>query len=535
MNEKQKSTDDDLLERNLPPLVEDEEAGDVDALLEDFIEKQRDDGMSWLDDQIGIEDYDDATIAREIGADKEDQEFAWTDGSEGDELLEGAESELVEGEEYGWTDDSDEPSADGWDDGLELAEEGAASVLDDAGEEGVEGDDFSIDTSAWSELMPSTEEAADLGEGVDESDESFGLVFGLSDEQEQRSGGALLPPLMDAALLKGAWLGPEGAETVGVMFHQSTLYAVGPGLAVADAERLTPTGPSELLETLEPTTVIADPQGGKDCLVGTAWGGLLRCTAATDTIGRLNSWAKDLTDAGTPSRPSVGVRVARNLHTDGRPATIWLVTTAGHLLSSADAGQSWTRHLPQVHWQAVATEMQGPAVAALGTEGATTAVYWSADGAAFQRRPLPPQLTPTVRRVFEPQLAVSDSLVLLGGEELEQGLLRSSAPDQPWELEPECPRATALAVATTAQGPLLLAGLFFPGRGLGTLVRRPLEQASWQRVCNVNRLERLFSLAKVDDDENVAKIQQLAVNQDQPNQVALATGYGAFVVEMKDV
>ena len=118
-------------------MADDEEAGDEDTPLEGLVEEQRHDGMSWLDDRVGIDDYDSETMADEIGA-AEGDETTWTDESEGDEELEGTEADLDFGEEYGWTDDTDEPEHGSFDDDLEFGQEGAPSVLDDGGEEGLD-------------------------------------------------------------------------------------------------------------------------------------------------------------------------------------------------------------------------------------------------------------------------------------------------------------------------------------------------------------------------------------------------------------
>jgi len=110
----------------------------------------------------------------------------------------------------------------------------------------------------------------------------------------------------------------------------------------------------------------------------------------------------------------------------------------------------------------------------------------------------------------------------------------ATSPEEELRFVEDCPRCTALAVQG-GDAPFLLAGLFFPGRDLGTLLRSNDGGGSWVRVCDVPRLEHLFDVDLVGHEDISSRIHDISINPAAPAQVALATGYGVFVLEMKDI
>jgi hypothetical protein len=515
--------DDDLLEDGLPPMAEDEEAGGEDGELEDIVDDQRDDGMSWLDDNVGIDDYDDATIAKEIGATDGTVEPTWTDGSEADDALEGTESDIGGGEEYGWTEENDAADSEGWDDGLGVVDEDAPSVLDDAGEEGVDDEHMEIDVTSWRTLDDAE------GEGADDEDEVVEIEQALTFEQEMRAGGELLPPLLEKARVKAAWLGPPDAAAVAVAFLPGgALCAAGAGLFAAAGGALVAAGATHVVEEAQATSVAVDPEQPATIFVGSLLGGVLVSRDAGATVEPRNGWTATVRGGGTPGAPGAPVRLAL-----GHGSTLWVLTGRGHLLRSEDAGTSYRLVLPEARVVGFACDAEGPAFAALAVDAEGLAVHWCRDGDAFVRRALPPAAAP-LARAPEPRLAVRGEAVLVGDEDLEVGLLYSGSSAAPWTIIEDCPRATAVALSGDPAAPTLLAGLFFAGLDLGTLVRRA-PGGAWVRVCDVGGLERLFPIEKTGVEDISTRIHDIAVNPLDHQQVALATGYGVFLVEMKDV
>jgi hypothetical protein len=518
---------DDLLDEGLPPMAEDEEAGGEDGELEAIVDDQREDGMSWLDDRVGIEDYDDATIANELGATEGAIEPTWTDGSEADDALEGTESDVGAGEEYGWTQENEEAGANGWDDGIDLAEETAPSILDDGGEEGVDEDHMEIDTTSWRSLDDVSE-----GEGADDDEEIVVLEHELSFDQELRSGGKLLPPLVDAAQVRAGWLGPPDVSVVAVSFlPDGALWAAGGGLFAAAGNQLVARGASRALEEAQATSIAADPSDPAVVYVGSLLGGALVSRDAGATLEPRNAWTLATPGCGTPAAPAAPIKVATSRAGQGSP--IWVRTGRGQLARSSDGGASFQAVLTEARVLAFACDAEGPAVAAMVVDREGLAVLWSGDGEAFARRPLPTVAAP-LARVPEPQLAVRGEALAVGDEDLERGLLFSASAASEWTLIEDCPRATALALTGDPASPVLLAGLFFAGLDLGTLVRR-VGDGAWARVCDVGKLERLFPIEKTGAEEVSTRIHDIAVNPSNRRQVALATGLGVFVIEMKDI
>lgn len=518
---------DDLLDEGLPPMAEDEEAGGEDGELEDIVDDQRDDGMSWLDDHVGIEDYDDATIANELGAIEGGVEPTWTDGSEADDALEGTESDVGSGEEYGWTLENEEAGASSWDDGLDLADDEAPSVLDDGGEEGVDEDHMEIDTTSWRALDASE------GEGDDDEEEVVELEHGLSFEQEMRSGGELLPPLLDPAQVKAGWLGPAEAPIVAAAFTAGgSLWAAGAGLFSATGAELAATGASRQLEEAQATSIAADPADPGAVYVGSSLAGALVTRDGGATVEPRNAWTAAARDCGSPEAPGAPVKVVMSRAAD-RGSTLWVHTGWGQVLRSNDAGASFRAVLAEARVLAFASDAEGPAVAALAVDRDGLAVHWSGDGDAFVRRALPRAAEPLVRGP-EPRLAVRGEALAVGDEDLEIGCLFSASASAGWTVIEECPRVTALAMTGDPASPVLFAGLFFAGLDLGTLARR-VGDGPWARVCDVGKLERLFTIEKSGAEEVSTRIHDIAVNPSNRRQVVLATGLGVFVIEMKDV
>lgn len=519
---------DDQTDAELPPLVEDDEAGDVSGSLESFIEDQRDDGMSWLDDRVGIDDYDASIIADEIGALDGVDEPDWLDGSEADDTLEGTESDIGAGEEYGWTNDSDVPTHDEWDDELDLVDESTPSILDDEGEEGVDDEALDIDMSAWGNLEETE------GEGTEEEEFFVELEFGLSLEQERRAGGELMPPLLEESQLKAAWLGPPGAPAVSVAFGRTMLFAAGAGLFVPTENRLVATTSSSLVEEGQATTVAIDTSS--TIFVGTLLSGVLATSDMGETVEQRNSWTEVIRGCGTPSAPSVPVKVgvSSQLSKDRQEGSslLWVSTHNGHLLRSSDSGQSYETLLADARVMTFACDAEGPAVTALVRDQEGLAVYWSGDGHDFLRRPVP-QVASALERALEPQIAVRGEAVLVGDEDLQEGALYWPSGAAEFHVLEECPRASVLAMWGDEASPTLLAGLFFAGRDMGTLVRK-IGDGEWVRVCDIGRLEGLFTIDQTGVEDISTRIHGISVNPTSPRQIALATGHGVFVLEMKD-
>lgn len=524
--------EDDVPDLDLPPLADDDgdELG-IDDPLDGFIQQQRDDGMSWLDDSVGIEDYDDNTIAREIGAFDGNEGKSWIKDSEGDEELEGTEADIGGGEEYGWVEDSDVPAADEWEYGLELSDEEGPSILDDGGEEGLDEDDLGIDTSAWSDFDDEVE-----GEGADDdwADELL-LDTGMTYEQELRIDGGLLPPALDEALLKAVWLGPAGAPAVTVSFRSGRLYAAGMGLFRATADTMIPTPASSVVEDSQANSLEIDPRDSRTLYIGTMLGGLLISRDGGATIEAVNGWTRVVEGCGSPERPTVPVRVAVSAppgQTAGA-STVWLLTGQGHLLRSHDGAQTWAPIATEAEVLALAADPAGSAVAALARRGDELSVLWSADGRDLAPRELPESAEALIDAP-EPALAVRDRELLVGAEELLVGTLYSPSPEAGWVALEDCPRASALAFLGFLPE-TFLAGLFFTGRDLGTLLRTPDAGESWVRVCDVSRLREIFAVEARGAEDVSHRIHEIAVNSRTPRVIAVATGHGVFIVEMKDL
>ena len=526
---KKPTSDDDLPDVELPPLAEDDEAGDLEEPLESLLEEQRDDGMSWLDDRVGIDDYDDETIAHEIGADDDGQEQSWIADSEADEELEGTEADLDDAEEYGWTEDNDTPSADEWEYDLDLGSEDGPSVLDDSGDEGLDEDLLDIDTSHWSELDE------EEGEGVDDLGDDFELDTGMSFEEEIRMDGGLLPPPLDESQLKAAWLGPPGAPAVTVSFRSGRLYAAGLGLFVATSDKMVATGASSLLEDVQVTSIEIDPADPKVIFLGTTFGGLMVSCDGGDTVKAANGWVSAVRGCGTPAEPTVPVEISLGTSSGGSAeagsATLWLLTGLGQLLRSTDAGDTWTTVLTEHRVLAVSSEHDGDAVAALVLEDDEPTLFWSGDGQEFERRELP---LDSESLAESPSIAVRGEEVLLGAEDFTKGVLWSPSSDAEWTVLEDCPRATALSFAGALAG-TFLAGLFFAGRDLGTMVRTSDSGGSWSRICDVTRLRDLFSVDQRGAEDVTSRIHKISVSSKTPRHVAIATGNGVFILEMKDL
>jgi photosystem II stability/assembly factor-like uncharacterized protein len=521
-------TDDDG--DDLPPLAGDEEAGDLDEPVERLIDAQRDDGMSWLDDRVGIDDYDDETIAREIGALEPAQEQKWTSDTDAEDELEGTETVLDQTDEYGWTAESDGPEADEWDSGLEPTTEDAPTILDDAGEEGVDEGDLDIDVTRWAGL-----DTVD-GDGADDGGDDT-IPGGMSYEHELRMDGGLLPPALDEAALKGAWLGPPGAPAVAVAFQGGTLFAAGNGLLEATRDALVPTSASPVVEEAQATTLDVAPTDPHVLVLGTLFGGLLVSTDGGRTIEPRNGWTTVVEGCGTSEQPTVRVRAAlttSSAHGAGSAtSTLWLLTDRGHVLRSRDRGETWTRIAPEVEALALAAEPKGDCVAVLVLEEGRPVVLWGPDGETLVRRPLPIPAEDAID-LRASSLAVRGGEVLLGSETLASGIYYSPAPGLDWALIDACPRATCLAFVGQRPG-TFLAGLFFSGRDLGTLLRTSDGGKSWVRVCDVGRLRDLFALDQLGAEDVTCRIHQIAVSTRGPRHVAIATGNGVFVLEMKDL
>lgn len=517
--------DDDLIEGDLPPLAEDEEDKELGLPLDSLLEEQRDDGMSWLDDRVGIDDYNAEEVADDLGTIEGGEEESWTTDSEGDETLEGTEADIGSGDEYGWTKDNEAIGANGdWDDDLDLQESEGHSILDDAGEEGLDEDQLEIDTTRWGSLGGEI-----VGDGVEGDDEAAGLDLGLSFEEEVRISGGALPLPLDEKMLKAAWLGPPTAQPTALAFRDGSLYAAGAGLYHPSGRQLVATGASPQVEQRQATSVAIDPDSPETLYIGTTTGGLLVSRDGGDTVEPKNSWTSAAPGCGSPNSPAVSVVV----HSSS--SGLWLRTAHDKLLRSTDQGQTWSTALADVAVRLVACDPAGPAVAALTRDDQGVAVRWSRDGQHFERRALSDDQAEVLWSSPEARLGVRDETVLLGAEELTDGVLHSSSAEEPWGVLDQCPRATALAALGPSQRPALLAGLFFAGKDLGALVRRDPETDQWVMVCEIGRLQGLFDIEQIGIHEVSARIIAVAADPDNPRQIALATGVGVFLIEMKDL
>lgn len=529
-----KKNDDELddtgFDEALPPMAEDEEAGDDGGDLEEFIEDQRDDGMSWLDDRVGIDDYDDATIADELGAVSSDKEPTWMDDSEADEGLEGAEADIEYGEEYGWTVDSHVvDDGEGWDDEMDLDEDEGPSILDDAGEEGVDDDHHEIDMDGWVPLVQDAE-----GEGVEGDDEAFDLEFEHSFEQEMRLSGGLLPPALDDSLLKAAWIGPEDADIVAVDYRGTNLYAVGHGLFSPVDRKLVPTAASSLVFEADANSIAIDPEDHDTLVIGTMLAGALISHDGGQSLKPINGWTSLLSDRGSAKTPSCPVSVDMGPSTPGKPSKIWLLTGYGEALVSCNTGAGWEQVLPEHKITALSCDPNSPAVALLAKDGEQLTLFWSADGEHFEPRPLPAEAAP-IASSPEPRIALRGASVIAVAEELEVGACFSAGSSDGWIALSECPRGTTAAfVPTEASGSYLIA-LYFAGRDLGVLLRGGAEGTDWRVLSDISRLEGLFDVDQLGVAEVSTRIHDISINPDVPSQLALATGSGVFVLEVKDM
>ncbi len=502
---------------DLPPMADDEELGeDIDAPLEDFIDEQRDDGMSWLDDEVGIDDYNAETIAKELGATQEGREPTWLEDSEGDETLEGTEEDFGSDEEYGWTEDNETSESVGFFDDLHLGVEDGPSILDDAGDEGLDDDFVELDTSNWAELT------TDEGEGVADL-EVIELGGGMTYEQEMRASGALLPAPVDEALLKAAWLGPRGAPAVATRFIDELLVGVGRGLFLSSGEDFTPAVSSALIEELEGTSITQDPTTPGAWFVGTHLGGLVRTDDKGTTFSSCNSWTAAASGCGTEESPSVSATVYST------KKTLWVVTGTSHLLRSEDGGDTWAMIATGVQAGAESSDRDRVVVLIRDVANEETSVHVFSDDDEEQILTIAPELCPT-DKLYDAVVALTDDNILVGAEELDLGLLTSPWRENRFEIDEECPCVTALA---HFEGPYVYAGLFFPGRDLGTLFRRHGADR-WQRICDIERLQKLLRIDEVGVEDLSAQPFHIAVNPALPSQVSVTTGRGVFVIEKKD-
>jgi photosystem II stability/assembly factor-like uncharacterized protein len=321
---------------------------------------------------------------------------------------------------------------------------------------------------------------------------------------------------------------------VSVAFGRNLLFAAGAGLFAPEGNHLVPTTCSSSIEDAQATSVAFN--GTSTVYIGTLLGGVLVSTDKGETLVPRNAWVSLVKGCGTTAKPSVPVRVGlssqRTDDSENDGSLLWVLTQNGHLFRSDDHGKGYDVVLDEARVMAHACDAAGAAVAALAQDGEGLAVYWSADGREFERRAVP-KLASALEHALEPQIAVRGDIVLVGDEDLQEGSLYWPAGANEFIVLEDCPRATALEVRGDTSSPVLLAGLFFAGRDMGTLLRKCGDD-DWIRVCDIGRLEGLFAIDKTGLEDISTRIHGISVSPSSPLQTALATGHGVFVLEMKD-
>jgi hypothetical protein len=171
---------DDEPELVLPPLDGDEEEEAVAAPADDAdleLDTLKEGEEIGLDEATG--DDDPCDLSELIGASDRDESERWTPDSEAAEDLQGAEPDLVEGEEEGWIEGSESAEEEDGGEPESIIPLPADASQEDGGEEGIEerepqdGRAEGEDETALPPLGPDGKEGGDDG-GDEEEEEAFG-------------------------------------------------------------------------------------------------------------------------------------------------------------------------------------------------------------------------------------------------------------------------------------------------------------------------------------------------------------------------
>lgn len=449
-----------------------------------------------------------------------DEGEPWTRGTEAvDDLLGGDEIDGASEGEYGWTDDTEAPGLDEWEDDIAgLGESLGPSMLDD----GAEGTDESFDIDGDDDAAPLPALDAGVGASAEEAAEDLDLsgwmdlAEDLSFEEEARMSGRGLPPAMPADRLEVALRGaPEPIYAIAP--REAGVLAAGTSIrSLAEGGGARPS-PVAGLPDDSIVSIAVDPTDGASVAVGTRTSG-----AYVEVDGRFERLRLgDDDDAAITPCEVVTERAPGG-------ARLYVRTARGDLFVSRDFGGSFER-VRAAALAIVAPPDGGIVVATPRGEG--VALARSSDGG----------------RRFESAGGLGDrpagglhvarlgDVLALSGDEDAGGVRVSRDGGETFEALDDLPRCGPMLIVHEAGAPVLYAALYFAGSDRGVVVRRPLDGASHLLVDVSAERERarIEAAGEVDGDNRVFALS--ARRHGERTLLDVATAFGLLRVVVHGV
>jgi hypothetical protein len=469
--------EDEDLPLDLPPLgradeQEDEQGDAVDVVDVDADFDAGGSEQIGLDAAEGPEDPEDPTELIDTGSEGE----SYTEENEdAGELAGDALEDMAEGSEYGWTEGTEEPHVDDWEEDVDEIEE-APALGDDEGEEGV--DDPFVSQQGDEDAFPGLPAMdADTDESLDEEASDLELegedeIEGpaLSYQEEARLMGSGLPEEVDTEPRSVALVpGSEGQPVTAVACSDDELFVVatdhvGSGPWEGPLEAFVGYGLEE--QTL--TSLAVDPERPERIAVGTALGGVLRSLDGGRTFEPADGWRQ----GDSPSE--VACYVTAEPRSDGG-VRLWLRTRGGALYRSEDFGSHWTGPVLAAPVAALAADPEGGMIALCVSKGTEAQLCHSTDGGVGWRQYDVPEVYGPVGEAGFFLTGCGSTVVLTREDDARPARLSTDGGGH-WRPLEGLPNAGPVTLVREQPGalPTLYAALYLEGADRGVVVRQPL-------------------------------------------------------------
>lgn len=481
-----------------------------------------------LDADTGPEDFDETDLV------ETEEEAALIADSEAAGDVVGDDAVDAGGEEEGWIRDSEAQEGEyGEDEGL--ADDSEPTAID-AGEEGLDDDGHDDgraeaaddDSAALPPMRETTEDELDrASEDLDLEEEANVEGGELSYEQEARSAGHSIPPLLDA-WSRVEHLGPDDDAIVAVATAGGEVWACGETLFRLRGERLDAQEPDGLAGH-ELTSVALDPRNAWRMAVGTRLGGAFRSVDGGETFvpctGRLGADAAHL---------STAVYVTAEVH--GDTVRLWARTRAGALYRSDDFGATWQGPMLISPVTAMAADARGGIVVLCVPRVGPLQIGRSDDGGLrWTMRQGPERASSeTPLHALEYHLDVLDDVIAVSCDVDPDGVRLSRDAGASWTRLSTLAPPGPVALVREEGRIVLYAALFFAGVDRGVVVRQDASGAE-ATILDVARERSERHVEGRGDPEGDNRIFMLRARHDGSGTlIHVATGAGLFQVRIAE-
>jgi len=495
---------DEDLQDELPPLADDEPAGDGVAVEEDVSNEEETTG--WSDDpgetepRIGLDEEE----IRQFDIPAEDN-VSWIE--EGNFEGDSSEAEEKDEDREGtWMDDGSKEDLSSFADEI-VDDEKNESLLDDKGEEGPEDDGLDPVSLKLDPLDGGTEEELADGEVPVELEEA--------DTADDLAVTSLLP-----------WehIGPLGFGVVKGCVSNGRLFVAGEGLFTrGEDSKLHLAGESTFLSDCQPNSIAVDPSADV-VYIGTAIGGGVYVEAGAFSFKSLQWWLErgERTESLRESMVLAGVRSSQGF-------VLWGMDGEGMLFSSRDGGRSWDGPLVSFPAKAlVSASLEEARFCALCEHHDRPLLLFLEEEQVWNKLEVPDE--PRMGSLLDrPVLAVRHDTLLAGSLGLVDGAMLSTDGGNLWSFMPGLGPLSAAAVHPLDDR-ILFAACRDPSEGGGVVRISGDAGERWRDIFDLEKADLDIRFSGAGGRTSLSMITDLIVDPLSPDELIVISSAGVFVV-----